>query len=117
MKLPPIDQANLLAGHAVSAAAAFLDGRHTAEQLSSNASALWIDLALLPSSLEINLILEPVRLLTSAMMSTARFAAARPSVADSVASAAAHIRFDRWQHAMAALVELVCHESRQLKKN
>jgi hypothetical protein len=116
--LAPIDYASLLAGHAVSAAAAFLDGRHTAEQLAANTSALWMQVIVFDaSSLEINLILEPVRLLLFTMLSTARHARGRPDVAESIPSAVAHIRFEKWQHAMASLVELVQHESRQLKKD
>jgi hypothetical protein len=117
-RLLPIDQANLLAGHAVTAATAFLDGRHTPEQLDSNSSAIWKQLiAFTDTSLEVNIILEPVRILAFTMASTARHAMARPDVADSMKSAVAHIRFERWQHAMASVVELVMHESRQLKKD
>lgn len=105
--LTPLGAANLLAGHAVSYATAFLDGRHSAAQLVSNADRLFCDLLAAASHPEINGILDPVRLLTCAMMRAGR-AALDPD--ESLE------RKERWQIVMAALVELVCHESRQLKK-
>jgi hypothetical protein len=98
--LAPIDAANLLAGQAVAYATAYLDGRQDAEQLLANALRLEPDLfaARDPAT---NGILDPVRLLTIAMLHTA-------SVQDEA-------RQDRWQHVMGALVELVRSESRVLR--
>jgi hypothetical protein len=98
-QLAPIDAANLLAGHAVAYATAFLDGRHNAEQLGANAARLQADLfaARDPAT---NGILDPVRLLSISMLHTAR--------------AKGEARQDRWQHVMGAMVELVRIESRAL---
>ncbi|MBR0687307.1 hypothetical protein JQ594_15355 [Bradyrhizobium manausense] len=104
--LAPIDVANLLAGHAVSCATAYLDGRHTAQQLADNADRLFIDLLAITGA-ETGAFLVPVQLLTVTMMRTARCArdlSQWPS------------REDRWQAVMASLVDLVMHESRQIRK-
>jgi hypothetical protein len=99
-ELAPIDAANLLAGQAVAYATAYLDGRHNAERLAGNAMLLE---AVLFSARDpaTNGILDPVRLLTLAMLHTAR--------------ARDEARQDRWQHVMGALVELVRTESRALR--
>jgi hypothetical protein len=104
--LAPIDAANLLAGHAVAYATAFLDGRHDAEVLSRNACALQV--ALMTSTDTATLILDPVRLLTVAMLRTAAVAIAPDHFGFRSARQA------RWQQVMAALVDLVRHESRGL---
>ena len=98
--LAPIDAANLLAGQAVAFAAAYLDGRHDAEQLAANAARLQRDLFAARDP-AVNGILDPARLLAIAMLYTAR--------------AQDEARQDRWQHVMGALVELVRIESRALR--
>lgn len=105
-RIDPIDQANLLAGHAVSFATAFLDGRHDASRLADNADRLFLDLLIIESS-EISSFLIPVQLLAMVMMRTARQALATGVTP----------RLERWQQVMGSLVDLVCHESRQIKKD
>jgi hypothetical protein len=106
--LAPIDKANLLAGQAVAYATAYLDGRHSAEQLAANAALqLATNAALLQGDLfaardpATNGILDPVRLLAIAMLHTAR--------------AQDEARRDRWRQIIGALVELVGLESRALR--
>jgi hypothetical protein len=70
-QLAPIDQANLLAGHAVAYATSFLDGRLNAVQLLANAMQLQGDL-FTSRDPETNHIIDPVRLLAIAMLHTAR---------------------------------------------
>ncbi|MCK1676600.1 hypothetical protein [Bradyrhizobium sp. 150] len=101
------EQANLIAGHAVAYATAYLDDRHTAQQLADNADRLFLDLLVINNP-ETSAFLVPVQLLAVTMMRTARCArdlSQWPS------------QEDRWQAVMAALVELVIQESRQLKKD
>jgi hypothetical protein len=107
-----IDRANLLAGHAVAYATAFLDGRHDADRLLNGAGRLQADLFDLddPAASEI---LVPVRLLALAMMRTA-IAAQRHDAPGAPPNALA--RQDRWEQVMASLVELVRHESRELTR-
>jgi hypothetical protein len=96
--LTPIEQANLLAGHAAAYATAFLDGRHDATELGRNADRLMCEM--LAIDISANTVLDPVRLLTIAMMRTSR--------------ASGEARQDRWMQVMGALVELVRAESRAL---
>lgn len=107
--LSPIAQANLLAGHAVAYAAAFLGDRHDARKLAANADA--VDAAAFRLALdhpETNVIINLVRMLATAMKGTAL------SALDPTQTQA---RNDRWQAAMASVVELVCDYSRDLKKD
>lgn len=69
--LTRIEQANLIAGHAVSYATAYLDGRHTAQQLADNADRLFLDLLVITNP-ETSAFLVPVQLLAVTMMRTAR---------------------------------------------
>lgn len=101
MHLSPTAQANLLAGHAVACASAFLDGRHGVVELASNADSLFLDLMVV-HQVETNGFLDPVRLLLIAMMRTARY-----GLGDA--------RREKWQQVMGSLVELVQHESRELR--
>ncbi|WP_027517839.1 hypothetical protein [Bradyrhizobium sp. WSM1417] len=101
------EQANLIAGHAVAYATAYLDGRHTAQQLADNADRLFLDLLVIETA-ETSTFLIPVQLLALTMMRTARCArdiSQWPS------------REDRWQAVMASLVDLVMNESRELTKD
>jgi hypothetical protein len=97
----PIEAANLLAGHAVAYATAFLDGRNDATDLAQNVDRLQLDL-LAASDPSTNGILDPVRLLNVAMMHTA--------------GARGEARQDRWQQVMGSLVELVREESLALRR-
>lgn len=101
------EQANLIAGHAVAYATAYLDGRHTAAQLADNADRLFLDLLVIGTA-EISAFLVPVQLLAMTMMRTAR-------CAQDISQWPSHL--DRWQQVLGALIELVCHESRQLAKD
>ncbi|ULK98882.1 hypothetical protein [Bradyrhizobium sp. I71] len=105
--LTRIEQANLIAGHAVSYATAFLDDRHNVQQLADNADRLFLDLMVIEDA-ETTSFLIPVKLLVITMMRTARVARdlSRWPRAE-----------DRWHAVMASLVELVMNESRQLTKD
>jgi hypothetical protein len=61
------EQANLIAGHAVAYATAYLDGRHTAQQLADNADRLFLDLLVIETA-ETSTFLVPVQLLAVTMM-------------------------------------------------
>jgi hypothetical protein len=93
--------ANMLAVRAVRHASDFLQGRDGPTLLGMNADALQLELLLTDPGA--NGLLNPVRLLNVAMMSTARAAVAAQSAPDAG-------RLDRWCHVMAALVELVQDE-------
>ena len=95
-----LDRANLLAGKAVAHATAYLDGRHDAAKLAQNASALQVEMLSIDDG-EANIILGPVKLLNVAMACTA--------------IAPTEARQDKWQQVMGSLVELVRHESRELR--
>jgi hypothetical protein len=109
-RIPPIDQANLIAGHAVACATAFLGGRHDAAQLADHADRIFLDLLVVETS-ETSRFLIPVQLLVITMMQIAKHA--RGSDETAVSEDRSH----RWHKVMASLVELVCHESRQLKRD
>jgi hypothetical protein len=148
-RLSPIDQANLLAGHAVSCATGYLDGRHDAQQLADNADRLFLDLLVVESE-DTSAFLIPVQLLAFTMMRTARHAArvvaspgavlSMPGPIDAetakrlkrdwdnqklssevrlltVDPSPSEARLERWHSVMASLVDLVMHDSRQLKKD
>lgn len=117
--LTRLDQANLIAGHAVAYATSYLDGRHTPQQLGDNAERLFLDLLVVETA-ETSTFLIPVQLLAITMMQTARRARISPAGEEGrldVQSVAAYERLDRWQSVMGSLVDLVTHESRQLKKD
>lgn len=109
--LTRIEQANLIAGHAVAYATAYLDGRHTTAQLAENADRLFLDLLVI-TNVETSTILVPVQLLAVTMMRAARNARDLDAPAYVV-----HDRLDRWHSVMGSLVDLVLHESRQLAKD
>lgn len=110
-RLSPLAQANLLAGHAVSYATAYLRGDHDAVKLGDNAHRLFLDMLVVENA-ETSSFLIPVQLLAIAMMRIARNAA----TSHRVDAQAFRDRSERWEAVMGSLVELVCHESRQLKK-
>lgn len=105
--LTRIEQANLIAGHAVAYATAFLDDRHNVAQLADNADRLFLDLLVIEDA-ETTSFLVPVKLLVITMMRTAR-------AARDISRWPSHE--DRWHAVMASLIELVIQESRQLKKD
>ena len=106
--LAPIDAANLLAGQAVAAATAFLDGRH--DRLTLKADADRLQLALLSmNDATTGPILQPVRLLVVAMAALA-MAAHRAEIGGFVGNE----RLERWEQVTAALVEMIRSESRAL---
>lgn len=89
-------RAILVAGHAVSYAEAYLNGRHDARLLATNADRLLNDLLAIGDA-NTNAALDSTRVLMIAMMRATRCALANPDDA----------RIERWQHVMAYLVELV----------
>lgn len=104
--LTRIEQANLIAGHAVAHATAYLDGRHTAQELGDNSDRL-LEKIFAVTSAETQTFLVPVRMLADAMKQTAQHALASADQ-DSLQS---------WQRIMAAVVELVMKNSRDLPKD
>ena len=100
------EQANLIAGHAVAYATAYLDGRHTAQQLGNNADRLLQDIFVI-NSVEAHAILVPIRMLADAMKQAAQHAIAN----------ADQESLEGWQRIMAALAELVIKKSRQITKD
>lgn len=97
------EQANFLAAKVVAAATAYLDGRHEAAQLAVDADRLHSELLLSGTANEAQGILVPARLLVIAMTRAAR--------------CVGEARLDRWQAVMGALVELVRHESHELRRS
>jgi hypothetical protein len=111
--LSPLDRANLLAGHAIAYATAFLDGRHKAHELARNAEVMQLNLDMTTTGdLAANAILDPVRMLNVAMTRAARAVLEQPK--DGSGRAPWEARQDRWQQVMGALVELVRQESRSI---
>ncbi len=110
--LTRFEQANLIAGHAVSYATAYLDGRHDAAKLGDNADRLFLDMLVIETE-ETSTFLIPVQLLAIAMMRAAKNARELKLDPDSYT---AIIRSERWDQVMASLVELVCQESGLLKR-
>lgn len=98
----PAEHANFLAAKVVAHATAFLDGRNDAAELGRNAKAMQIELMIGTDDPASRAVLDPARLLVVAMMG-ASYAHGEP-------------RQDRWQHVMGALVELVRHESTELRR-
>lgn len=98
----PAEHANFLAAKAAAHATAFLDGRNQAAELARNADAMQCELMTAAYDPAANAILDPTRLLVVAM--------ARTAISQGEA------RQDRWQQVMGALVELVRHESTELRR-
>lgn len=99
--LTPAEQANFLAGKVVASATAYLDGRHDQPRLADDACRLQCELLTAASDPASICILVPGRLLVTAMAITAR--------------AEGEARLDRCQAVMGALVELVRHESTDMR--
>lgn len=102
-RMSPAEHANFIAAKVVAQATAFLDGRHDLADLARNAPSLMIELVACSDDPAAKSILDPARLLTIAMIGTAR--------------AVGEARLDRWQQVMGAMVELVRHESHELRKS
>lgn len=115
--LTRFEQANLLAGHAVSYATAYLDGRHDAAKLGDNADRLFLDLLVVETE-ETSAFLIPVQLLAITMMRTAKHVCgiSVSRVSDRVLEVHGTERAERWHQIMASLVDLIIHDSRQLKR-
>jgi hypothetical protein len=109
--LAPIDAANLLAGQAVAAATAFLDGRHEWKHLLNQASGLQLQLVAV-DDVGCGQLLQPVRMLVIALRSLALTAKAQ----EARASALEQSRLERWEQVTASLVELVRTESLELRQ-
>lgn len=101
--LAPMDQAILLAGHAVSYATAYLDGRNNPAQLADNSNRLFLDMLVVETT-ETASFLIPVQLLAISMMQTARYGLTEE-------------RRERWHAVMGSLVDLILHETRKLAKD
>lgn len=99
----PAEHANFLAGKVIAYATAYLDGRNDAAVLGGNARAAMLELVVATDDPTAKAILDPSRLLVIAMLNTS--------------AAEGEARQDRWQQVMGALVEMVRHESRELKKS
>jgi hypothetical protein len=98
----PAEHANFLAGKITGYATAFLDGRHDVITLGRNSRSAQMEVMAAVDDPAAKAILDPVRLLIVSMMGTAY--------------AQGDERQDRWQQVMGALVELVRHESSELKR-
>jgi hypothetical protein len=110
--MTPIEQANLIAGHAVACATAYLEGRHDAVRLARNVEQLHVDLFGAGLDASTRAILDPARLLALAMTHTARAAVGGADGSPALGTA----RLERWRAVMAALVELVRQESREMSR-
>jgi hypothetical protein len=97
----PAEHACFLAAKTVAHATAYLDGRNDAGMLGSNARSIHLELISAPDDPKAKPILDAARLLMVSMMAAS--GAEEPT------------REDRWQQVMGALVELVRHESQQLR--
>ncbi|WP_316172446.1 hypothetical protein [Bradyrhizobium sp. SZCCHNRI2049] len=105
--LSPLDAANLLAGQAVAAATAFLDGRSDARRLALDASRLEAQSLGFSDQFSSGL-LQGVRMLIVACKAIA--AADREIEADG----AGLILREKWEMVAGQLVELIRHQSRML---
>lgn len=97
----PAEHANFLAAKTVAHATAYLSGLNDSGQLGHNARSVGLELIVAPDDPAAKRILDAARLLMHAMIGAA--ASSDP------------VREDRWQQVMGALVELVRHESLQLR--
>lgn len=97
------EHANFLGAKAVALATSYLDGRNDGAQLARDADGMQCELIAAISDPQANRILDPTRMLLVAM--------ARTAMAHGEGA-----RQDRWQLVMGALVELVRHESTELRR-
>lgn len=99
----PAEHANFLAAKVIAYATAYLDGRNDAAALGISARSAMLELVVATDDPTAKAILDPARLLAVAMLNTS--------------AAEGEARQDRWMQVMGALVEMVRHESRELKKS
>jgi hypothetical protein len=97
------EHANFIAAKAIAIATAYLDGRSDGPLLGRNACHLNGELMATAGDVDANRILEPVRLLVRVMSNAA--------ISEDEA------RRDLWELLMGGLVELVRHESTELRKS
>ena len=102
-RFSPAEHANFVAAKVVAQATAYLDGRNDLADLARNAQSLMIELVPCSDDRDAKSMLDLARLLVIAMIGTA--------------GAKSEARLDRWQQVMGALVELVRHESHELRKS
>lgn len=100
--MSPAERANFVAGKIVGHATAFLDGRHDATQLAAHAHADLIEMLPFGDDPAARPILLAARMLQVAMTGCAA------STDDA--------RRDRWATVMAAMCDMVRHESTELKR-
>ncbi len=98
----PAEHANFIAAKVIAYATAFLEGRHDIITLGRNSRSAQMEVMAAIDEPAAKAILDPVRLLIVSMMGTAY--------------ALGDERQDRWSQVMGALVELVRHESSELKR-
>ncbi|SDC08529.1 hypothetical protein SAMN05216337_1001217 [Bradyrhizobium brasilense] len=97
------EHANFIAGKVVAYATAYLDGRNDLADLARNAASVMVELIACSDDAAAKVILNPARLLANAMTITA--------------GATSDASVDRWQQVIGSLVELVRHESSELRKS
>jgi hypothetical protein len=98
------ERANCFAASVVSCATAYLNGSVSAAELAMHAGAFQIVLMTAyagVSDIDVNGVLDPVRLLVVSMIRTA--------------TCVSTARQDRWSHVMGALIDLVCVETHHLR--
>lgn len=100
--LTPPEQANLLAAQAVASAQGYFDGRWSGTYLAQEASRIMDELDRLPADPRANAILDPTRLLITAMVHTATTTG---------------IRAERWADVMAAFIPLLRQEFTELARS
>jgi hypothetical protein len=98
----PAEHACFLAAKTVAHATAYLDGRNDAAVLAVNARSMFLELIAAPDDPKAKPILDAARLLVVSM--------------SNASGSVDPTREDRWQQVMGALVELVRHESLQLRQ-
>jgi hypothetical protein len=101
--MSPAEHANFVAARVVGHATLFLKVNPDAALLASNAKSAMLELIPCSDDLKAKAILDASRLLVVAMLGT--------SHADGD-----EVRQDRWMQIMAAMIELVRHESTELKR-
>lgn len=95
------EHANFLGAKVIAHATAFLDGRNDAADLGRNARSVNLELIPVGDDPKAKPLLDAARLLVIAMMGAS--------------AAADEVRQDRWMQVMGSLVELVRHESLELR--
>jgi hypothetical protein len=97
------EHANFIAAKVIAYATAYLDGRNDLADLARNAHSISIELDVCSDDPDARPILDAARMLRNAMTGTA--------------GAIGEARLDRWQHLMGVLVEMIRHESHELRRS